>query len=89
MEKELKPIGTEFWYEFPYDPCSGMSCSKQSRFLYRVTSHDEAIRFQGDKIGELIECVKAIKSENRNLIGITKCKECDGVKYEFGEWKED
>ena len=85
---ELRPIGTEFWYEFPFNPRSVEGGNKQHRFLYQVKSHDRVARFPGDEVGELAEHVEPIKSEFRNLISISQCSECSGVKYKFDEWRE-
>jgi|GEM_PF-5596847 len=87
-EKELRPIGTEFWYEFPYNPLSPMATNKQHRFLYRVKSHELAARFPSDKEGELLECLEALKEETRNMINISG-SECGEIKYEFDNWKEE
>ena len=89
MNKELRPIGTEFWHEFPYNPRSAEGGTKQHRFLYRVKSHDLCLRFAGDGVGELLECVEALKMEARNMITITQCSECGGPKYGFDDWKEE
>jgi len=37
MDKLLKPIGTEYWYDFPSDPCS--TDARRKRFKYRVINH--------------------------------------------------
>lgn len=83
----LRPVGTEYWHETPF-PHAG-SDGRQYRFLYRVKSHDKVLRFFEDVVGEWAETVEVIKSEYRNMISISKCDECGGIKYGFGEWIPD
>ena len=88
-KEELRPIGTEFWYEFPVKPFENI----QNRFLYKVKSHDLCLRFLGDKRGELLECIEAIKKQTRRVLSATlvRCPVCkqNRYEYEFDEWKEE
>ncbi len=89
MNEKLRPIGTEFWYEFPYNPRSAEGGNKQYRFLYKVKSHNLCLRFPNDEVGELLECVEPLKKETRSMITITQCGECGGPKYGFDDWREE
>jgi hypothetical protein len=87
---DLRPIGTEFWHEFPLSKISTLNV--QSRFLYRIESHKLCARFDGDEVGELKEILQPLKHETRNVTSMTQvqCSECGNIywKYEFDEWQE-
>jgi len=96
MSKELRPIGTEFWYEFPVrDPeYYHGEFGKQTKFLYKVVGHDEVMRWAGDKTGEMAEHIEAIKSMSRwaGSYMIEPCPICGKIRHvysDFTEWKED
>ena len=88
MSNELRPIGTEFWYEYPVRSFESI----RNRFLYKIIRHDSCARFLGDKEGEMREGVEAIKMETRKVLSMTlvQCPVCKQNKweYEFDEWKE-
>ncbi len=87
MSKNLRPIGTEFWYEYP-----PTQTGEQSSFLYRVMSHELVARYPGDKEGKLSEQLKPIKVKKRRIKSQTlvQCLCCQESKweYEFTEWAE-
>jgi len=83
--ENLRPVGTEYWYEFP--PSQD---GKQWKFLYQVVSHELAARNLGDKKGRLLERVKPIKSQTRRVTGMSGCPHCyGGWQYTFAEWEEE
>jgi hypothetical protein len=87
MKKEdLRPIGTEFWYEFPVKPlCSdGM----QHRFLYRVKDHTQIKESPEDPRDKWAEQVDVLKHQRRP----TKLWDVDGILCvkpdESNPWEE-
>jgi len=83
--EKLRPIGTEFWYEYQHLAFA----NKQVRFLYRVISHDRIALFPGDMGDNYGEGLRAIKMEVREVTSTTQCSKCFGVGwiYAYGEWK--
>ncbi len=49
----LRPIGTQFWYEFPPDMTSNNP--HKTRIKYKVVEHVRTMRCLGDRVGELCE----------------------------------
>ncbi len=88
MNKKLRLIGTEFWFELPPSQTEG----NQKRLLYRVKSHKKAARFFGDEEGEIAEEIKILKWEVRQMKSMTlvQCPLCkqNQWEYQFDEWKE-
>jgi len=96
MSKELRPVGTEYWYEYPVNNAENShgEFGKQMKFLYIVTEHGKVMRWKGDEIGEMAEHVVAIKSMSRwaGSCIIEPCPTCGKIRYvynDFTEWKED
>lgn len=58
---DLRPIGTEFWYEHPPDEHS--TSPHGCRIKYKVIEHVKVERFWGDKEGELAERWKPLVVE--------------------------
>ncbi len=80
---DLKPIGTEFWHDFPPGPDMW-----QKSFLYRVIAHRLVERFPGDRVGKLMEELLPVKSRERQITGWGGCQDCfSGLKYTFGGWE--
>jgi len=76
----LRPIGTEFWYEFPL---SSNDQSWQHRFLYRIVAHSQTT------VGQA-ETLEVIREQMRPMIGVKSVKLSDRAvwDYVFGEWQE-
>lgn len=58
---KLRPIGTEFWIEYP--PAHDSTDCKGRRIKYRVVAHTKSARFVGDEKGILAEEIKPIEIE--------------------------
>lgn len=51
--EELRPVGAEFWHDYP--PNIGSTDSRATRIKYRVVEHVRVVRFTGDTMGKLAE----------------------------------
>jgi hypothetical protein len=81
---EVRPIGTEFWWE---SPVSVNHNGYQLRFLERVTGHTNS----AGGVGPVDEVIVPVRMERR-IITSQKWVTCDkcGIghwEFEFGEWE--
>lgn len=61
--ENIMPVGYEFWGDWHNDRFS--TDTRDRRFMYRVIGHNRCSRFEGDKTGELLPTLQAIRVEYR------------------------
>lgn len=71
----LRPVGAEFWHEWPH-PFTSTSSYKQ-RTLYRVVKHLDAV-------GGVRECVTPLRHQRTECVGVDE----DGERF-YGEWEDE
>ena len=85
--EDLRPIGTEYWQEYPVSPVEGFQ--HQCKFLYRIIAHDECATTSAPNgpshWGERIE---PVEMWTRPVIGIKFVQLSDRAvtDFVFGEW---
>jgi hypothetical protein len=84
----LRPIGTEFWHEFPV--CDSDSRGVQDRFLYRVKGHEKAHMGGPNTPLQDAEAVDVVGHQTRPIIGMHSVQLSDRTiwDYDFGEWSD-
>lgn len=85
LDGQLRPIGSLFWFEYPYSPRTGY----QIRFLYRVESYQRfGLTMNPHETGYLGEHIVAIRAQKRWPTNLTyrsidhSCQSC-GATFEW------
>ncbi len=60
LKDELRPIGTEFWYEFPPD-LTTTAHDNTSKFLYRIVGHSKVRDYRGITWTEELEPIDVVR----------------------------
>lgn len=82
----LRPIGTEFWHEFPVVDLD--TRGEQDRFLYKIVAHSRVGRDK--KYSIPTETLVVVRHQIRKITGYKPVRLSDRtiLDFVFGEWQE-